>query len=711
MTVNRPTLALGCVLSLPFSPLLAQPQDADDEALDEIVVSAARTGQPATAIAGTVTIVDAATVSQQAAISDDLASVLSRTVPGFAPSSQKLAGRGETLRGRNPLYLVDGVPQHNALRDGQRDGHTLDTAFIERIEIINGSNAIQGVGATGGVVNTITKSPTADRQWRTDVEARFTTADDIDSDAFGYKASVLTGRGGESFSFIAGLAFHERGLFLDSDGDPVGLYPTQGDIMDSTSLNLFGKGEWRLGEDSSLTLMLSDFDLERNGDFRSVAGDRDTGVPTGTTEGDPSADVGDPARNETTTVSLTYRHEDLLDGTLEAQVFDQRYRALFEGGTFGGFFRLTADGDPFLDQSEIESDKNGLKITYNRAFIDPSINMTLGFDFFRDDSAQVLAQSGREWVPETRFETLAPFAQIAWNLGDRFVLSGGVRHESAGLEVDDYTTIAAAGSTFVSGGDPDFDETLVNAGAIWRPADGWSVYAAYSEGFTMPDVGRVLRAVSNPGLDVDSLLAVEPIVTDNVEIGVEFDSGALSARVALYESTAENGARLFSNAAGIFEVQRQRTEIDGFELSLLYDFSEMLTVGANYSQTNGEFDSDDDNRVDSDLDGLNIGPNRLNLFASGRVAESYYWSAQLSSFEDRNFRGPGAPTDRDFDGYVQLDAVAGWLTDFGDFSVAVENLLNEDYFTYFAQTEPAARADTFFRGNGRTITLGWKRQF
>jgi len=679
--------------------------------IDEIIVNAARTNQPASAIAGTVTIIDAETIREQAAISDDLASVLSRAVPGFAPSSQKLMGRGETLRGRNPLYLVDGVPQHNALRDGQRDGHTIDMAFVERIEVINGSNAIQGVGATGGVVNTVTRSPVAASGWQTTAQASLTSADDFDSDALGYKLSALTGRGGEKLDFIVGLAWHSRGLFLDPDGNAVGLYPTQGDIMDSESLSLFGKADWRLGDAGTLSLMVNDFDLERNGDFRSVDGDRAAGIPTGTVEGDPSADVGDPARNETTTVTLTYRHADLLGGAFEAQVYDQGYRALFEGGTFGDFFRLTPDGPPFLDQSAIVSDKNGLKTTWNRGFADPAVNLTVGLDLFRDESAQELARSGREWVPQTRFDSIAPFVQASWDVTPAVVLTAGARHESATLEVDDYTTIASAGSTFVSGGSPDFDETLFNAGAIWRVTDHWTLYAAGSEAFTMPDVGRVLRGVSTPGLDVDDLLVVEPIVTDNLEAGLEFDDGRLRGRLTWFESDADNGSRLLSNPEGIFEVQRQRTEIDGIEALLEYTFSDALTVGGNYSRVNGEFDSDGDGRVESDLDGLNVGPDRLNLYAHGLAFDDLRWRLQVSNLEDREFAGPGAPLGRDFDGYALVDGFLGWRTGFGELSIAVENLLNEEYFTYFAQTEPAARADTYFLGNGRTVTLGWQATF
>lgn len=699
---------------LVISAFLAAPAIAQqplESSVDEIVVQAARTEQPATAIPGTVSILDSETIRIQSAISDDLASVLANSVPGFSPSLQKLAGRGETLRGRNPLYLIDGVPQHNALRDGQRDGHTFDLAFIERIEVINGSNAIQGVGATGGVVNTVTRSPVAEKGWQSELTGRVTTADEFDSDGYGYKLSLLTGHGGDAFDFIAGVAWHERGLFFDGSGNPVGLYPTQGDIMDSSSLSLYGKGQWRMTEDASLTLMVNDFDLERNGDFRAVPGDRSLGIPTGTIAGDPSADVGDPARNESTTVSATYRQSSLLGGSLEAQIYRQDYRALFEGGTFGDFFRLTPDGGPFLDQSAIVSDKTGAKFTYNRPLSVIDGNLTAGLDWYRDDSAQELAQSGREWVPETRFETVSPFLQLGWNVIDALTLSVGVRHEDAGLEVDDYTTIASSNSTFVSGGNPDFDETLFNAGLIWRVTDHWTAYVAASEAFTMPDVGRVLRAVSTDGQDVDDLLTIEPIVTDNLELGVEFDNGIVSGRATWYESTADNGSRLFSNDAGIFEVERQRTEIDGFELALGYAFSEALEVGANYSFTDGRFDADGDGRVDSDLDGLNIGPNRFNLFASGRLRGVFPWRIQASRFEDRSFEGPAAPVDRDFDGFTLVDAYIGWETEAGDFSLAVDNLLDETYFTYFAQTEPAARSDTFFAGRGRTLTLGWQKTF
>ncbi|MEM8963991.1 MAG: TonB-dependent receptor plug domain-containing protein [Acidobacteriota bacterium] len=178
----------------------AEEQERPLETLeDEIIVKASRTELPASSTPASVVLIDEEAVEANTVIADELASVLSREVPGFAPSIQKLTGRGETLRGRNPLYLIDGVNQHNALRDGSRDGHTIDLAFVERIEVINGSNAIQGVGATGGVINVLTREPSLGTGWQSSVDLRLNGSSDFDSDSVGYKVSGLTGGSGERF--------------------------------------------------------------------------------------------------------------------------------------------------------------------------------------------------------------------------------------------------------------------------------------------------------------------------------------------------------------------------------------------------------------------------------------------------------------------------------------------------------------------------------
>src|SRR3546814_5605135 len=90
----------------------------------------------------------------------------------------------------------------------------------------------------------------------------------------------------------------------------------------------------------------------------------------------------------------------------------------------------------------------------------------------------------------------APFIQLEQKLLDeRIRVSGGPRYEHAKLDVPDFTTIASANSTAVRGGMPSFKKLLKNAGIVFEPRDGLSLFGSYAQGFTMPDAGLILRAV------------------------------------------------------------------------------------------------------------------------------------------------------------------------------------------------------------------------
>lgn len=717
ISVVLPAMAQTPASDLPAQNQTSTPATAtsDQEGrikLRPIHVTATRIEKPVTAIPNTVTIIEREAITQQTMIRDDVQGILENTVPAFGPSLRKLTGRAETLRGRNPLYLIDGVPQFNALRDGQRDGKTIDPFFLERIEVIHGSNALQGVGATGGVVSLITRSPRPDGQWTHLMQVDLTAHDSLDSDGLSYKLAGLSGRKFERFDVIGGATVHQRGLFLDASGDRVGLYRTQGDIMDSTSWDVFFKSGFEPDEHQRVQILVNHFNLKRNGDFRPVVGDREAGVLTTTEKGDPSADVGDPAENSVSTLSLDYRHTALFEGELVSQLFYQDFSALFEGGTYGGFFRLTMDGPPFLDQSEIQSKKHGLKTIYAwNGMEEYEFTPSIGFDYFQDRSSQVLARSGREWVPSTIFNSYAPFLQIDYALFDRVHFTAGIRYITAELDVDDFTTIADANSTFVSGGSPSFEEALPNGGITVDVLPWLSVYGSYAEGFTMPDVGRVLRTINTPGQDVDSLLDLTPVVTRNVELGLDTNWERARLHVASYWSDTDLGSRLEPNANDIFIVRREKTRIQGIDLTGVIDVTDQVAAGFTYAWIKGEFDSDGDGDVDTDLDGLNIAPNRLNLFTEVRLDIGLMARVQLSHLFDRDFNGPAARTDANFDGYTLLDLFVAQEIGNGRISLGIENLSDKQYIPYFSQTESFQRDDTLFAGAGRTLTLSYQHMF
>jgi iron complex outermembrane receptor protein len=163
-------------LLLTCSALLPGVASADN-GVEEVFVSASRTERPLSTIPNTVTVINAAELEQQLSIQDDLSTVLGNLIPGFSPSRQKMTNAGETLRGRKPLYMIDGVPQSNPLRDGGREGNTIDPNVIERVEVLHGANAIHGVGAAGGIINLITKKPAAKLEQSIRVNTGFQSED------------------------------------------------------------------------------------------------------------------------------------------------------------------------------------------------------------------------------------------------------------------------------------------------------------------------------------------------------------------------------------------------------------------------------------------------------------------------------------------------------------------------------------------------------
>lgn len=686
------------------------PAAAQEVQEDTLFVTAARRPLPAEDLPQKIRLIGRDEVLDQLAISSNVFDIIGQSVPSLSPSRQKLSGFGESFRGREPLYLIDGVPQSNPLRNGSRDGFTLDPAVIERVEVLFGANAIQGVGATGGVINYVTLSPTTEDRWQSRFEAGVNSADSFEGDGYGTRAAATVLRDFGAVDLVASGAVEQRGAFYDAEGRRIGIDGTQGDIQDSLSTNIFLKTGWDLDPATRLQFTMNLFELEGDGDYVQLPGDRGRDIPATSVRG---TSEGQPPTNSVNTFSLDFQREGVLGGRLTAQAFYREFEAVFGGGTFGGFFN-TGDEEPgeeTFDQSANNSNKTGAKVTWSRSDLPiAGLTATAGFDWLRDETYQELIQTGRLWVPEVTFNSYAPFIQFDQKaLDGRLLVSAGMRHEEATLDVPDFTTIFSSGSTAVGDGEPGFSETLANVGASFEAIRGLTVYGTYSEGFTMPDVGRVLRGVSTSGQDVDDLLNVEPIIADNTEVGFQIDQGPLSATVAYFWSESDFGQRLVANAEGIFEVQRERTEIEGLELSADVEMSENVTVGGGYARIEGRFDSDADGKTDQDLSGVNVSPDRLNLYAAIDATEHLSLRVQGSHFFSREFDDEGEATD--FEGYTLLDFLASYdLGSRGRIDVGVQNLLDEDYFTYYSQTGTTA-ADRFFAGRGRTLTLRWLKNF
>lgn len=671
--------------------------------MEETVVTASRTERPLSTIPNTVTVINEVELQQQLSVYNDLSTVLGNLIPSFTPSRQKLTSAGETLRGRSPLYMVDGVPQSNPLRDGGRDGHTIDPLVVERVEVIHGANAIHGLGASGGIINLITKKPAKGLQQSVRFESYFQEEDVDDSLGLGVSYTVAGGSG--NVDGIASVGVRSLGVSYDANDDIIGFDNTQGDTMDSDTVNAFVKVgyEW---QDQRIELTANHYNIEGNNDWTAINGDINAGIPTTAIE-EPMP--GDAPRNEVTMVSLNYTHQSILGHELRVQVFSQDFAATYGGGTFATF-QDPAYGANLFDQSQNNSEKYGLKITAIKDSIGGlPLNLVYGIDFFSDTTYQSLVQTGRKWVPDTEYQNYAPYLQTEYTGFEQWTLTAGVRHEQSELQVDDFTTLYSYGSQAVKGGNPDFSETLYNVGAKYRFTDHWRIFANYSEGFSMPDVGRVLRAIDDPGQEVDSFLELEPIVAENREIGIEYVADTLSLHLTYYQSESEFGQRLQLNIDGQYVVQREQTEIDGVEARLQWLATEADSFGIRYAKTKGEYDSDDNNSVDTDLDGANIAPDRINLSWDRNWADGINSRLQISHVMNRDFSDANGDSYAKFDGYTTADASADFALPAGTLTVGIQNLTNEDYFTYHSQT--VGNNARNFKGLGRSFSLAYQLTF
>ncbi|HEU6455724.1 MAG TPA: TonB-dependent receptor plug domain-containing protein, partial [Roseateles sp.] len=251
-------------------PLLgAHAQDEASAPLERVVVTATRGTKAIDKIPGAVSVITAQEIETQTLVAEDLSAVLAVLAPSYAPSRQKMTSFGESMRGRTALLLFDGVPQSNPLRNGAREGYFADPSLIERIEVISGASAAQGLGATGGIINFISRTP-RELGTRQRVELKYGTQGRSD-DAL-WKAGYTLEHKGE-FDALLHVGATLRGVGVDGDGHRLGLEAVQGDTQNSRAGDIFLK----LGRDfgqQRLQLSFNKFRLEGEGDWKPVPGNR-----------------------------------------------------------------------------------------------------------------------------------------------------------------------------------------------------------------------------------------------------------------------------------------------------------------------------------------------------------------------------------------------------------------------------------------------------
>lgn len=719
-----PHLPTKTSLALALTFLFVQPTFANDTTTDQVTdlgtltVTVTRANTRLKDSAQKVQVIDRETIASQLAISGDTSEALAKLIPNYSPATQKLGTVGESFRGREVLFMVDGVPQSNPLRNGSRESRTIDLAMVDRIEVVYGASAEQGLGATGGIVNFITKS-NRDDGIKQEVGVQVKSGNAFTSDGVGGSVRYQASFGNDKTDALVGVKYAKDGMYYQADGRMVGIYGNQGDVQGSQSYDVFAKVSHQLDDDKKLGVAVNHYHLEGSQDYMNVAGDRATGLTDTAKKYDGSVPQGKNPYNDVLTVNATFNDDDFFGASLATQAFYNKFSARY-GANFAGNYQdpKFAKNGELLDQSQNDSTKIGAKLTLNKNdLFDDRLSLTGGVDVMQDKTGQNLITYNRTWAPKMTYQNVAPFAQARLDLG-RLSLSGGVRYEYGKLAVDDFSTLAgytrnrSFGArqwtyTPVKGGELKFNELLPSAGLVYDFGK-LQAFASYAKGYGMPDVGNRLRQITDENQSV-ATVNLEPIVTDNAEVGVRFVGDKASFDVSAFQSKSKLGQTIIPKETGDgYYTQREKTDIKGVEASIRYQATPRTELTASYAHAQGKFD-EDGKGVMVDMPARNISPDKLSAGVNYKFDDGKRFNLTATHLFGRDYRRTDKISDK-FDGYTLVDVAYRQAWGGGEFSLGVNNLLNQQYDVFLTDVV-LPTSDRYTGGQGRNYVLGYTRKF
>lgn len=712
-------LALAVGTAFPVG-VAAQEAESDETsvALDEVVVSATRRETAASDLTRSVTSIGGEEIREQTQHDRNLSTVLAKKVPGFSPSTETASNYGQNLRGRNFLVLIDGMPQSTPLRDGARDLNTIDPAAIERVEVVRGGTAVYGFGATGGLVNIITKKPSEEAlAGYSQAGARVSTTKTSDSGEYETTHRVSGTQG--DWDYLASGTFVQRNGRFDSEGRRIPPNPNgaQGGFADSEQFNILGKVGREFDDGRQrLDFSFNRFDLEQDTDYIYAAEIRDPDTndlccgatvssdPTPNSRRTPAIrkseaitdddDVVD-AGTENTLAQLRYTHRDVLGGDLELN-------------TYYGDQTVVYPRFPDYPQSDIESEKVGSRLTLDTplAWAGGGTRVTWGADVLRDETETAFygEDDPESTVPAMEQDAAAVFAQLHLPVGDRGAIRGGLRHEE--VRVDTERVEANNNFHTVRGGTLSYSKTLPNLSGVLYLTDADELFASYSQGFSIADVGRVIRDAGPYNADPNNAQTFEvdefeseAQTVDNYEIGIRGGT-ELRYAVAAFYSESDNGTTYDED----LNIQKTPETIHGMEVSLDYDLTRSWLIGGTASWAEGERETE---TGEVDLDNSRVSPPKYTAHAE--YAPSTLWDGrvQLTHIGDRDpDTGPGSFAPGEVEGYTLVDLSARMSVGPGDLRLSVANVFNEDYYPAINQAIDANYA--YAKGPGRTVGASYE---
>jgi len=673
--------------------------------MSEVIVSASRTRETIDEVPSSVSIIGLKALQQNINITTNLGDILENRVSGLAPSTGLSSNFGQTLRGRSLLIMVDGVPQSTPLRNGAMDLRALDPAVVERIEVVKGATAIYGNGAAGGLINYFTRNPGTGKLLNSQTSIGVTGSLVKAANSGGKRISQMFYGDKGKISYVLSGVYEQTGEQKDAEGD---VLPPVYALGETDSYNGFAKIAYAFHPQHKVQATYNFFSSRQTTNYLTVNGDYKNGEKTRAKPGE-SKGVPQGIRGNHNLGLQFSGNTGLANTRYDADIYYQSVDNIFF------YSEVFVDGGI----SRILSKKNGARLVLNTPLLLSRVeaNFSYGIDAQRDVTSQPLVD-GRMWVPQMDMFNLAPFVQTKFTFFDKLVLKGGVRYEKVNIGVEDYATLptwntatgAVSPSMNVKGGDLEYSAFVSNIGLRYNFSPYFSPYISFSQGFTVSDIGLVLRSAR---VDDIAKINTEAVIVDNYEAGFVSKFKKLRFEATGYISKSSLGANsVFDN--GVFVVVRTPERIWGYELAADLQVRRNLAVGMSYSYVEGKLDADNDGKYDGAgdeyLPGQRIAPPKLAGYLDynvlpGRLNLLLQYTGILKRDRfARNGSGSYDPYKAPVKPYNLVNASLGYqFNESTSLNLGLENLFNEDYFT--ARSQWGAFNDSYTKGKGTSYRM------
>ena len=717
-------------------------QQKETTQLAPIVVTATRSAKSIADIAGTVYSIDQAEIEKQANAGGSTADIIGFLIPSLTPSSGTTSNYGMTMRGRAVQYMIDGVPQTGS-RDSSRQLNSISPNSIERIEVVSGASSIYGAGATGGIINIITKKG-SDDALSFESKLGVTSGDNIRSDAMAYEAfqSVAFNQG--DVSGYLGASYNKRGEFQDSHGDRIGPEVAQTDRQDTETVDVNGRLSWQFTDNQKLSFGAQYYNDEQDSEYGPDYG---TGLAVlfgaePTLDAVKGLDLDTQPRTKRSNFNLQYEHQDLLGQILNAEAY---YRSetgrFYPSANYLAHSAIPSGGTYIVTQSETDIDVWGARLALQKAFDlgSRSLNLTYGMDYDFEQGSQTaqqynlgtfMASNGLTLDPQNEYafgpdvdtSKFGLFLQTQFDVTDHLNLQAGIRHERIDSEVQDSipyseAMVADAIPTYtpvaLNGGTIKHDATLFNLGAVYHLTDAQQVFANFSQGSSLPDIQRMLRDV--PANFTVNSQTIDPIKVNNYELGwrVQAENG-LNASVTTFYNDSDKSLK-FGRPNYTIEVLDTDERVYGVEGNLSYRLQPNWTVGGTMAYTRGQFKNTAGKW--QELDAIRVAPLKGTAFSEWQFNNDMSLRVQALAIggTDKAKKDAvkyGSTVPAEIKGFATMDVIANAKAGPGTVGFGVYNVWNTDYKSVYSQAvESVYGAISSLAAQGRTYGLSYTLKY